>query len=87
MPAARLQGKLVRRMKRRITRMYWTPERRGSERMDEDADEASVLQLRQQLLDEWPEGERRDTVLEAIDRLLSERRERERDGSLVRPDA
>lgn len=53
-----------------------------AERVDEDADEASVLQLRQQLLDEWPEGERRDTVLEAIDRLLLERRERQRDGSL-----
>ena len=38
--------------------------------MDEDADVASVLGLRQQIVDHWPEGERKDAVLKVVDALL-----------------
>ncbi len=52
-----------------------------------DADTASVLRLRQQVLDEWPEGEKKDAVLAALDRLLRETEERQQEGGIVRPEA
>jgi hypothetical protein len=56
--------------------------------MDEDdADEASVLLLRQRIQDEWAEGEKKDTLLATIDRLLLEKRDRQQEGSHVRSDA
>lgn len=51
-----------------------------AERMDgDDADEASFLSLRRKILDEWSEDDRKDIVLEALDRLLLEKREGSRD--------
>jgi hypothetical protein len=50
----------------------------------DDADEASVLHLRQQIVDKWPESETKDTVLEALDALVRANREGQREGSSVR---
>jgi hypothetical protein len=46
----------------------------------DDADEASVLHLRQQIVDEWPESDTKDTVLEALDALVRTHREGQEKG-------
>lgn len=43
--------------------------------VEEDPDVTSVLQLRQQIAREWPEGDKKDVLLAALDGLLLERRE------------
>ena len=40
----------------------------------DEADVASVVGLRQQIEEGWPDGERKDTVLKAIDSLLRGKR-------------
>jgi hypothetical protein len=47
----------------------------------DDADEASVLHLRQQIVDKWPESDTKDTVLEALDALVRTHREGREEGS------
>ena len=44
--------------------------------MGEDADVASVLGLRQQIVEHWPEGDRKNAVLKAVDDLLRSAREK-----------